>query len=177
MYRLSRLSSRRRSYFLSLELFLYLGESGVPDREREYCLDFFLAPDDLEMGVRERCLNFLLLLREPTFSTSEDRDRDLDAGERDTDLDLDDRDPDRERGVRDLECDRGVRERDLDWDDFLPSFSLLFPLLPLSLSPPLLVVTGSAREINPPHALCDPLFRSAMTTVGGVLASERSFFF
>lgn len=156
---------------------MYLGDSGDPDREREYCLDFFFAPDDLEMGVRERCRVFLLPLRVPAFSASEDRDRDRDAGEREPDLDRDDREADRERGVRDLECERGVRERDLDWDVFLPSLSLLFPLLPLSLSPPLPVDTGRAREMNPPQALCDPLFRSTMTTVGGVLASERSFFF
>lgn len=152
---------------------MYLGDSGEPDREPEYCLDFFLAPDGLERG--DRCLAFLLTLREAAFSASEDRDRDLDAGDREPVLV--DREPDRERGVRDLEFDRGERERDLDWDDFFPSFSLLFPLLPPSLSPPLPVVTGRAREMNPPHALCDPLFRSTMTTVGGVLASERSFFF
>lgn len=164
---------------MSLELFLYLGDSGEPDREREYCLDFFLAPEDLEMGDLERWRDFLLVLREPAFSTSEDRDRDREAGERDAaDLDRDDLETEREWGERDREFDRGERERDLDWEDFLPSFSLLLPLFPLSLSPPLPPVdTGRALEMNPPQALCEPLLRSTMTTVGGVLVSERSFFF
>lgn len=125
------------------------------------------------MGDRERCLDFLLFFLEPAFSTSEDRDLERDAGECEPDFERDDLETERERGDLDFERDR---ERDLDWDDFLPSFSL-FPLLPLSLSPPLPVVTGRALEINPPQALCDPLFRSTMTTVGGVLASGRSFFF
>lgn len=164
---------------MSLELFLYFGDSGEPDREREYCLDFFLAPEDLEMGDLDRWRDFLLVLREPAFSTSEDRDRDREAGERDAaDLDRDDLETEREWGERDREFDRGERERDLDWEDFLPSFSLLLPLFPLSLSPPLPPVdTGRALEMNPPQALCEPLLRSTMTTVGGVLVSERSFFF
>lgn len=137
-------------------------------------MDFFLAPDDLETGDRERCLDFLLFFLEPAFSTSEDRDLERDPGVWEPDLDRDDLETEREWGDLDFERDR---ERDLDWDDFLPSFSLSFPLWPPSLSPPLPVVTGRALEINPPQALCDPLFRSAMTTVGGVLASGRSFFF
>lgn len=100
---------------MSLELFLYLGDSGEPDREREYCLDFFLAPELLERGDRDRWRDFLLLLRAPAFSTSEERDRDREAAERDADLlDLDDLETEREWGERDREFDRGERERDLD---------------------------------------------------------------
>lgn len=105
-----------------------------------------------------------------------DRDGVLDRGERD--FERDDLDGERERdreGVRERECDldrdRGERDRDFECD-FLLSFSvLLFPLL----SP--LAVTGRAREMKPPHALWDPLFRSTVITAGGVLVSDRSFFF
>lgn len=108
-----------------------------------------------------------------------DRDRDgvLDRGERD--FERDDLDGERERdrdGERERECDldrdRGDRERDRDFEcDFLLSLSVL--LLPL-LSPP--AVTGRALEMKPPHALWDPLFRSTVTTAGGVFVSDRSFF-
>lgn len=83
-----------------------------------------------------------------------------------------DREAEREREC-DLDRDRGERERDRDFEcDFLLSLSvLLFPLF----SPP--AVTGKARDIKPPHALWDPLLRSTVTTVGGVLVSDRSFFF
>lgn len=109
-----------------------------------------------------------------------DRDRDCVRDRGDRDFERDDRDAERERereGERERECDlerdRGDRERDRDFEcDFLLSLSvLLFPLL----SPP--AVTGRAREMKPPQALWDPLLRSTVITVGGVLVSDRSFFF
>lgn len=55
---------------------------------------------------------------------------------------------------------------------------LLLPLFDVAfVVPEELTGAGTARWMKPPHALCDPLFRSTVITAGGMgFASGRSFF-